>query len=128
MERVPAGDRLAVGHLDGRVVLHWWTPAEETAASEPAASVLLRADRDGFAVRDLRFEPGGRSLTVERQSVYEPFDRSLAVYRLDVGELADLARRHAGRNLRPEDLSPASLGAAFGSGPAALLRAHRENP
>lgn len=112
--------RLAVGHLDGTVRL-WWCPSD-TGSTIPVPEpdglpIELRPEWDrrheGFAVQGLVFDPAGRRLLVERRAVYEPFDRRLDAYHLDLDELIELARRHAGRGLgdhaHPRRPAPGSL-------------------
>ncbi len=109
----PDGKRLAIGYLDGTVQL--W-PALSGSTTGP---VILRGRHlEGFAVRDLAFDQGGKRLVVRRAAVYEPYHSRVDLYHLDLDEMVMLARGHAGRRgLEPEELPPNLRPALVDSGP-----------
>ncbi len=115
----PDGKRLAVGDASGLVRL-WLRRGGDTAAEPPPLWLpvtLEHGHAEGLAVGSLAFDREGRRLAVVRHSRTSPHRSHLDLYRMDVEELMELARGHAGRPLRRRDLPPEVWYELFGDQP-----------
>ena len=108
------GRYLAAGAGGGAVWL--WTLGREARPDEPVRAVLLTTGVRGGAlgtlvdgeleVRDLAFDRSGRFLAVAREIDEPPYFGRVDIHRLDLGELAEVARRVAGRRLSLREVPP----------------------
>ena len=74
--------------------------------AEVGGSVIGELIESELGVRDLAFDREGRFLAVARELPDPPYFGRVDIHRLDLAELAELARRTAGRRLRYRELPP----------------------